>query len=145
MRTATRHRTAAVSSALALGLGLVATLTGAGVQPNHNITCTYTPDVPYQYSAGGPVYGEAEIRCSPDAPDVSVTTFRIWRYDLARQKYYLMLEKTSSYRGTSWSIGGKVNCTARVKYLVHTQVLNSSFHGKWGDVDKNSRSVALYC
>lgn len=115
------------------------------VAPDHAIVCHYSPDVPYQYGRGAPVNAEAHITCSPDAPDVSSTTIRIWRYDTHRRQYYLVAEKTSNQRGTNWWISTKGNCTAQIAYPMHTEVINDSFHGNWGHTDVNSGTVTLYC
>lgn len=68
----------------------------ASARPAHNVVCRYTADIPYQFGRGAPVSGEAHITCTPTPPDVSSTTVRIWRYDTARGKYYVVAEKTAT-------------------------------------------------
>jgi hypothetical protein len=113
--------------------------------PNHSIVCHYSPDIPYQYGGGGPINSEAHITCAPDAPDVSSTTIKIWRFDTNRRQYYEVAERTSNQRGIDWWIGVTGGCTAQIAYPMHTEVINDSYHGNWGHTDVNSGTVTLYC
>ncbi len=118
----------------------------AGATPNHAIVCQYRPDVPYQYGSTAPISAEAHITCSPDAPDVSSTTIRIWRHDFGRNKEYLFAEKTTNQRGTNWWISTSFGCTSsRIVYGFHTEIINQSFHGTWGYNDVNTIEVRLTC
>lgn len=114
--------------------------------PLHPLVCHYHPDVPFQYAPGGQITGEAEISCSPPPPpDVSSTTVRVWRYDSARGKFYVLAEKTSNETSLNWALGATGKCTAHVAYRMHTEVINDAFHGTWGHTDANSPEVTLYC
>jgi hypothetical protein len=142
--SALRAASLALSSIGVLVIGAQPALASSATS-QHNVVCRYHPDVPYQFGPGGQVTGEAEISCSPTPPDVSSTTVRVWRYDSARGKYYLVAERTSNRLSTGWTLGATGKCTARVAYRMHTEVINDSFHGTWGHTVANSPEVTLYC
>jgi hypothetical protein len=112
--------------------------------PLHNVVCHYTPDVPYQFGHGAPVHADGHITCTPTPPDISVTVIRLWRYD-GGGKYTKLVEKTSSQLGTDWWITAQASCGGSRAYPMHVELLNSSFHGNWSDVDNNSITVTMYC
>jgi hypothetical protein len=114
--------------------------------PLDTIKCGGNVDKPYQFGKGAPVAGEANIFCTPHAPDVCSITVRVWRYDATQKKYYIVAEHTSNYCGTNWWVKATGNCTAKIAYAMHTEVVGQLFYGNWIDLGpSNSPAVTLYC
>jgi hypothetical protein len=113
--------------------------------PADTVSCGGNVDEPYQYGKGAPVTGEANIICTPHAPDVCSVTVRVWRYDATQKKYYLLTENTSNYCSTNWWVKATWKCIAKNPWAMHTQVEAQLFYGNWIYLSGNSKAVTLYC
>lgn len=114
-------------------------------QPSDIVICDVTPDEPYQFGRGAPIFADAHIVCEPHAMDICNVTVILWRYDSHRNQYYEQDHTTSNYCGTDWHVNLKFTCHYAVGWWFHTEVKAAFFHGNWADVDGNSPPVFLYC
>jgi hypothetical protein len=114
--------------------------------PADTVSCGGNVDKPYQYGHGAPVTGEANIICTPHAPDVCSITVRVWWYNTPQKKYEILVEHTSNSCGTDWWVkAGPKACKAKNPWAMHTQIVGQVFYGNWIDLSGNSPAVTLYC